>query len=331
MSKQPQTTAQQQPPSNFLLFVALVLLMFFSWQQIKNSIWPPDPVKPGADKVEDEKGKGPLAAFVLPDQPDPAKDELLSLGDDSGGSAFNLRVRLSPRGAGLRSVTLNKFNAATDDGRPAEGRLDLVPDKANEAEPAHLLFHYAPDKPNDERPLDTLGKAVWEVVKVAGKPVSVGEVNGKAVHSVAFRARVAGVEITKTYSLREGDYHLGLEVELHRPADKGKKGDDPLAFRYQLTGAKGLPVEGKWYAGVFRNCYVGVEDGTGRIVTRDYQDLPRISWSGGGTSVRPGQGAFIRYAGVAVQHFASVIAVEGKNPSFLQSARPTLEAGVLHG
>ena len=42
----------------------------------------------------------------------------------------------------------------------------------------------------------------------------------------------AGVKLTKTFTLKKGEYHLGLSVKIERLA--GAK--DPKPFRYQLDG-----------------------------------------------------------------------------------------------
>src|SRR5262249_5913048 len=69
---------------------------------------------------------------------------------------------------------------------------------------------------------------------------------------------------------------------------------------------------------------------------REMQDLRQISRWGGGDAVGKEDDRFIRFAGVAVQYFASVIVVddqqvEGQDQKFLSHARPTLETAVVSG
>jgi YidC/Oxa1 family membrane protein insertase len=320
-----QDSQQESPQGNLLLFIALAFLIFLSWYHLRSFLYPTPPEQPA------EKGKKGGKASNLPDtipgQPAPTPDDrIINLGVLDKASAFNLFVRLDPRGAGVRRVTLNKFLESNINGKPTDDPLDLVPEDANRHVPSHLLYHF--EDPKDERPVDLLGKVEWKVERTKdGKVVEVSKDDDREVHTVTFSTRaVKGLKITKKFKLRAGDYHIGLEVKAQRLDVNG-----PAQFRYQLTGAKGLPLDGKWYAHTFQNSLIAVEGDDGRITARDLQDLKKISWKGGGDQVQPGDG-FIRYAGVAVQYFASVIAVpDQQDTSILASARPTLEYGVIHG
>src|SRR5262249_30987188 len=161
-------------------------------------------------------------------------------GESNKASAFNLFVRLDPRGAGVRLVRLNKFLASNNNGRPTEDPLDLVQEDANIHQPSHLLLHFEGAK--DERPLDLLGRVEWEVERTKdGKAVVVSKDDDKEVQTVTFSTRaVKGLKITKKFKLKAGDYHIGLEVRAERLDENG-----PAQFRYQLTGGKGLPIDGK--------------------------------------------------------------------------------------
>src|SRR5439155_19948523 len=133
------------------------------------------------------------------------------------------------------------------------------------------------------------------------------------------------VRISKTFTLTKRQYHLGLEVKLERLNKTGKN----LKFRYQLSGGHGLPIEGRWYTSTFRHALIARAEGNS--IWRDNQDIREISKKLGGESVSPEEGKLIRYAGIAVQYFASVIVVDDDqdNRSFVTSARPTLEAYVV--
>lgn len=317
---------QQSPPAgNLLVFFLLSILIFVSFQQLRNIFYPPP-----AQKADDPKAKvaGTRAQqeYVLPDQPKPTpKNKLLTIGATEDGSRFNLRVALDPFGAGVRSVHAVQFRAADNYGRPLLEQLELVQAEANADEPSHLLFHFDPNAATADRPLDTLGKTIWHA-----EPLPNDEVDGKKRQRVRFTAEANGLKFTKTYAVVEGDYHLGLTVSVTRGKDAKKE----ARLRYQLTGAKGLPVEGKWYTHVFRNAMIATETENGHI-ERDLQELPRLALWGGGNEIRATERAFIRYAGVAVQYFASVIVVaqeqQKQDRHFLATARPTLEHGVLHG
>jgi YidC/Oxa1 family membrane protein insertase len=233
-------------------------------------------------------------------------------------------------------VILNKFQQANDMGRPVwlddakrtPAALELVPAVANQRTASNLTLHYdVNDSGSESRPLDTLGRQDWILVGDKDHPVTESSEEGRAVQRVSFQAEVQNVVITKTYSLTEGQYHLGLEMKL-RLKDGVEKAEK---FRYQLTGAHGLPVEGKWYTSVFRNAMIAQEEG--QSIWRDLQDLRQISHKEGGDEVRRNERRRIRYAGVAVQYFASVIVVddEQKDQDFISRARPTLEVSVTKG
>src|SRR5262249_8310909 len=156
----------------------------------------------------------------------------------------------------------------------------------------------------------------WKPWTVA-KPLTVENIDGKKQQRVSFANTVAGVTITKTFSLTEGEYHIALSVALERAKNNtgssSRKSAKDIRFRYQLTGAHGLPIEGRWYTSTFRNSLIAQEDEKGGI-ERDLQDLRRISLRQGGDKVEPEKGRWLRYAGVVTQYFAALIVVdhEGK-------------------
>src|SRR5262249_7764554 len=153
-----------------------------------------------------------------------------------------------------------------------------------------------------DAPFDRLALEEWKVVDVTET-----EVDGRRRKSVAFATDVivhqlegekvkvltdVKVGLRKTFTLTEGEYHLGVEVEI--------KSDTNTKFRYQLAGARGLPIEGRWYTSTFRNALIGsVEKGS---VYRDFQDLRQIGLGAGGKPVerQKDKDRFLRYAAVAV-------------------------------
>ncbi len=286
-------------------------------------------------------GEKPLAPSetvqVPPPIPVTPDAQIRTLGSPKGDSPFHLYVELDPPRAGVRSIWLNKFQAADEMGRPAfdtngqKKLLELIPASANTAAPSFLLYHFDVRNPDDDRPLDTLGGDRWEVIGDKDHPVQEEKLaDGRVRQKISFRAEVQGVVVTKTFSLTEGEYHIGLEVRLTRKP--GATGD--VKFRYQLPGAHGLPVEGKWYTGTFRNALIARVGDRGSV-DRDFQDLRQISLWSGGNEVRKDKGAGLplRWAGVADQFFASVIAVDDQQEKqdFLNRARPTLETALSRG
>jgi YidC/Oxa1 family membrane protein insertase len=324
---------------NLLLFFLLSAVIVLGALQLRQRLWPPEkPAKPDpAVLVPKPKGKKPSGALAqLPPQPAVTPDrDLVELGSTGADSRYNLGVRLDPLGAGVRSVTLNKFKEADRNGRPVDEPLELVPAGANRHTPSNLVYHFDPTDSSFDHPLDTLGRVRWEVVRGKdGKAVRVEEAEGNERQSVSFRAEALGVKLKKTYTLTQGDYHVGLVIDLERPkaaADARASEKQAVLFRYQLTGAKGLPVEGKWYTSVFRNAFIGLEDDRGYI-DRNMQDLRQISLWGGGNLVR-NKDRLLRYAAVGVQYFAAAVVVDDKQTDqrFLRQGRPTLETAVARG
>ena len=365
---------------NFLLFIALTVLILFGWMELERRLWPRKPKEDKSAETEkkEENDKEPpkpvkppeapvivlaptpaaaaavAAALAAATQPSEmmaalaverlaekmsvsalaridaatASGQLVTLGSEDPHSPYHLRVILDPKGAGVRSVLLNRFKAGDDWGKPTDKPLELVPDKDNAHAGSFHLYHYA--DPAADAPLDTLGKVPWDPILEQTETLE----DGRERKIVAFRSTIKNVpilkdvQIIKTFSLTEGEYHLALEVKLTRLDEGDKK------FRYQLAGAHGLPVEGKWYTSTFRNSLIArVEKNN---VVRDLQDLRQISIWGGGKAVVKEKNLVIRYAGVAVQYFASVIVVDndqvnGQEQDFLAHARATLETYVAKG
>lgn len=250
--------------------------------------------------------------------------ELVTLGDDDPNSKFNLKVVLTPRGGGVQQVILNKFEEADKYGLPAHMPLHLLPGVRG---PSNLLLHYA--KPEDERPLDTLGNLNWTVEK----KLNVGNPNAEE-QEVVFAADVPrqNVRITKTYTLQQGTYHIGLSVKIQSVSGSTK---DKLRFRYQMVGAHGLPIEGEWYTTTYRNALVGwVDKGVPR---RHIEDSRQLSTWLGGDRFERGENRVIRYGAIAVQFFTSAVVVDEKEAqptgrdTFIERARATLDAATIKG
>jgi YidC/Oxa1 family membrane protein insertase len=369
---------QQQQTKNIVIFVVSMALCFAAWYGLKYWMFPPPPpppppapaearlaaallsqsdgglaqgltqaavvwnaeTKPASESKPEEKPIEAPPPPVVAEKPPPTSDKWKTLGSESRTSKFHMQVVLTPRGGGVLSVVLNKFQQADALGRPVTASdgspqpLKLVPE--DDANPSNQLLHFDVNKKDDDKPYDTLGKADW-----TGSPDPDGKtdpdivtdtVDGRERQSVTFWSpQVQGFQVAKTYSLTEGEYHLGLEVKVKRlPAADP---DKTRAFRYQMTGFHGLPVEGRWYTNIFRNAVTAQVDSKTGYVSRDLQDLRQtMSWEGGNAVDRQ-QGYVMRYAGVAVQYFASVIVVDNKQEKqdFLAHVRPTLETTVAKG
>ncbi len=284
---------------------------------------------------------GPQANLIPPPAAKPLeKTRQFTLGSDDPNSTFHLQVVLDARGAGVRRVLLNKFQAVDGRGQPEwddpETRkqkklLQLVPEDPYD-DTALSYFLYAFDLKNankdesGEQPLDTLGRIAWKVVE----PSEESTKGDSPVTRVVFQTTVGGVVVQKVYTLNEGEYHVGLDVRMF----KAVPDDKDLWFRYQLAGAHGLPIEGKWYTNTFRNALIGLVDKSTGGVSRELQDARALALKEGGDEItRSDANRFIRYAAVAIQYFTSAIVVsdEQGDQEYLSRERTTVETAAVKG
>lgn len=337
----------------FILFLVLAILFAVVWQNISLMLWPP-PKPQDQAKQEDTtptapRGPGAWASLAkqIPAQPPrpvepivgPSSEstgkDLITLGQDSHESGYHMQVKLDPYAAGVRSVVLNKFQTMDEDGRPVwidkkkkiPLPLELITDEANRRTPSNVLYHYDVEDSLADRPLDTLGKRRWELVEGV---VETTLPDGRTQQHVTFQTVEQGVQFTKTYTLTEREYHLGLEVRLRRAESATS---DKVKVRYQLAGAHGMPIEGRWFTSVFRNALIGQVSLEKGSVARNLQDSLQVGIWGGGENVQRDEELIIRYAGVAIQYFASVVVVDDQQEKqdFLVRARPTLERFIVKG
>jgi YidC/Oxa1 family membrane protein insertase len=280
------------------------------------------------------------AARLSPQAPAPAAGRLESV--TLGGAGYDLTVVLTTRGAGVQSLTLNRFQAANREGRPVyakvNGEREKVPlelIREDSVNPSFTLYHFPdPGKAGEEpsgSPTTTLGEVLWKLEK-------------KTDDEATFSTSVPGYDhlrIVKTYSLRPHEYHVGLTIEIRD--ERPDKAGPARAFRYQQAGPHGLPIEGVWYTYTYRNAVIGLLEG-GNNLYRTLEDSRRISHLEGGPRVPEGPragDALVQYAVVATQFFASGIVVDDRQPpaeeggvpprDILAWARPTLETREVRG
>lgn len=286
-------------------------------------------------------------------QAPPAHEEKLET-VSLGGDGFHLTIDVISRGAGVRRLVLNEFEAANWRGRlptdakgePTHEKLQLIQD--DEYSPSYRMYHYL--DPKAENPVFGLGERIWKLIKPEKEETIALETGGAilkrkdgvtvtkdadgkvAYEEVSLSTRVPDmdVEIVKTYKLGAKDYHVGLKLTIEdRRTDKNAKA---IPFRYQLTGAQGLPIEGEWYTSIYRNAFMALVEPTG-TVWRKLEDSARIGQHHGGDrfplDVRGDNR--LQYAGVANQFFAAMVVVEPEKEGaarpreLLAWARPTRE------
>ncbi len=313
--------------------------------------------KKDAEKKKEEEKKANTEPVKKPAVKNPPKEEKLetvTLGgelDKDGNNIFHLTVDVISRGAGVRKLVLNRFEAANWRGRPATDadgnaeKLQLIQD--DEHSPSYRMYHYRDHK--DENPVLGLGEQIWKLLKPekeekldrAGGGAIEKRRDGRTVEKDADGNIISeeitlstmvpdlDVEITKTFKLGYKDYHVAMKLVIEdRRTDKNAK---EIKFRYQLTGAQGLPIEGEWYASIHRNAFMALVEPSGSV-WRKLEDASRISLRRGGDRFpldSRGDNR-LQFAGVANQFFGAMIVVEpekdsGKPRGLLAWARPTLE------
>lgn len=250
-----------------------------------------------------------------------------------GGEGFHLTMDLTSRGAGVRRVVLNRFKAADWRGLPTDRGLELIQDDG--IAPSFVMYAY--EDPADKHPVFGLGEKIWTFKR---KDTIKDDEGAIRYHEAIYSTTVPGldhVEIVKTYRLAPKEYHVTLLLEF-----TCKAGAEPTLFRYQLTGGKGLPIEGEWYTATFRNSVIGMVDKGGDL-WRKLEESARISPRQGGDRF-PEQDRGdnrVQYAGVINQFFGVMIIPDDKQPKkeeggttpdkILGWATPTLESTELRG
>jgi YidC/Oxa1 family membrane protein insertase len=272
---------------------------------------------------------------VAPKRSTRTPQTLIAFGDDT----FYNKVLLTTQGGGVQQVVLTRFDEATRLGReykvdgkniplyliPGVKRVrpkylaeeypvpDLQPGRIEDAarldqlaDPCFTIFHYSSSE--DKFPDATLGTREWTV------PADYRDENGNPKpkiidgrHEMAFEAELPShfVKFRKTYTLGPKDYHVSLRLDIEQlpGAPKG-----PLQLRYQLSGPRGLPIEGEWYSTTYRVALIGSTDDKGRP-QRQYEPAADVAIKRGGEVVARGQSTF-KYMAVATQYFASAVAID---------------------
>lgn len=338
---------EQRSNSNFFVFLVTSTILALVWIWVGQVLWPQQNKQEQAAQEKageaerakdatgdlakadpDGKGKTPILQ-ATPAQSGPVvwaptpEGDLVLLG---GGEKGHLQVWLDPRGAVVRQVRLRDFDGADSDGRNIGDKLDLIPRKPVPACPdyqpgAFGLTHYP--KGATEQPTDELLKKVWTATTSQFKAS-----DGQTGDEVAFQTEIDGIRITKTFRLAPGDYHIDLRVS----AESADGAEHP--FRYQLSGPRGLPLEGDWYTQVFRNAVFGLERDNGAF-ERWVHDMRAMASSLGSDPAPlggdPGSQRRLRYAGIQTQYFASLIALRDPKSVPVRHCQSTVEAAVSRG
>jgi YidC/Oxa1 family membrane protein insertase len=336
---------------NLIVFIVLAALIMGGWFWWQQTLPPPaPPAKKGNEVAKNDKDKPPPDVNAKdkdkekdkdkkeekkpPPPVQPPKHEAVAASPDvtlGGGEDYHIETLLTSRGGGVRRLTLTRFKAANWLGKPEDRNLELIQD--DPVQPSFRGPYHFPLGNAETAPVFGLGEQHW---KLEGTKL---DANG-TVNEVSYSALLPGdehVQITKTFRLEPGAYHLGLTLQFRDTRREGP----PTPIRYQLPGGHGMPIEGEWYTSIFRNAVIAQVEGNSPY--RELEGADRISHRFGGEKVPPGNrgGSFVQYAGSMTQYFASVIVPDNLQPpedqgggdfkNLIAWARPTNESTELKG
>jgi YidC/Oxa1 family membrane protein insertase len=253
---------------------------------------------------------------------------VLGSSTDKAQGGYRLEARLDQKGAGIESLYSSRFNAEFELGRARRRPLEFIRHSAKSPLSLSLNLSQGEAKVDAAAPADTeaadddpeqaalrkaaadaedlLDSVVWEVISRDGKivrdvqgsnPATKAQASGEAIE---FRATTpSGIVVTKTFRLYQDMDALEVELKFESPSRK-------QSFVYNLLGPHGIPIEGIWYTGTFRELFFGHLTAAGstdvdthlasEVVTKSTTPTPidNTTWP-------------IRFAGVENQHFATFI------------------------
>ena len=283
-------------------------------------------VKAEKDKEKDEaKKKEELAKAEppnvnkKPEVPRASPEELVlgSARPDQGPGGYLLEVQLDQSGAGVAMVSSARFEAELEAGKPKKRPLQIL--KLDPLAPSSLTLTLRDPKqvPNADPETDAvaarlaaaeaevpLDAVYWEVVRDDKgrivRPITRKSDKGEDVEGqeVVFRYRVDAwdLTITKTYKIWKAEE--GFEVALGFESPKTTR--DVV---YKLLGPHGVPIEGEWFTGTFRDAVFGLPNGSGtKVVTLSAYDIVKNKAKPERFQTEP-----LKFAGVENQYFASIV------------------------
>ncbi len=313
-----------------ILFVALTFAWFVGMQYLGDALGlnPPPPAVPkppaGAavppvvpkttEPMPAEPGPGQARAGAAVAAKDTAASPAISLARSSELvlKSDRLQVQLEQAHAGVESVVSLLYEAEFEAGKLRHRPLTLVGARDEVGRgpklPPSMLVTLLPTPDGAAvDPASATDSVVWEVVRDADgravRPVTREASNSKGApvkgREIQFRKGVdeLGVILTKTYRLYDGvdgfEFELGFE---------GVGQERTLAYR--LVGPHGIPIEGEWYTGTFRDVFFGQLDGTSvKIETRAALDIAKDKESSDSRFTN----LPLVFAGVENQYFAAFV------------------------
>lgn len=321
-----------------LYVVNLLLLKPKPAEQAKSTVVASAPVgtSPEAAKGTAPAGTGPVAKVDTapvkqPEATKPAEaalsrnDELNKLlasrGEEKqhtlGSDDTKIKVVFSDRGAAIRNITLNVHEGSdrqtgqrlASDANGKRPRLVLVTDDEDKNRNKqqlyqqfdHLSYRFGLVNEKDQVPAEWAA-LVWK------------QLDGATAEKVSYVADVPAknLRITRVFSLEKNKYHVDMDMQFSA-IDPAK----PTQFTYELSGPRGLPVEGlRWKQFSFRNNVFVTQDADKPTnIFRTLEGIERFKKDGTPNSFTlsdPKSRKLFLYGGVMIQFFASLAVVDHK-------------------
>jgi len=285
------------------------------------------PSAPGqaASKPDEKTGK---SAREQPGAAGPAsvdsKELVLGSASDKAPGGYRMEVQLEQKGAGVESVLSSRYDAEFEGRHNPHLPLQLL--RRDPVSPPSLSLTLSADpaagvgagppaeKPDPESGADQpalvphsedlLDSVLWEVVRddagqiirtLSGQdPVSGNTIEGQ---EASFRTTAGnGVIVTKTFRLWQTIDGLEVELRFESP-------DRERDFSYNLLGPHGIPIEGEWYTGTFREVFFGTyNQGKIKVDTHSAYDVAKARDKPLESTTLP-----LRFTGVENQYFATLM------------------------
>ncbi len=295
----------------------------------------PDAAQGGADAakagLDAGKPKGPVRAEAKPAAAKPPKEPEIKPVDRSDLVLGSIKERapgvitfaFSSSSEALRSTRFESalYNGEFEFGKPKKRPLEFI-SRSDGFAPASLALTLgsgasfakavaaAADADDPEKAaarlaaaesVDLLDSTLWQVIPENGKVVRTVTGQDRETNkpltgeAVVFRTTAkSGVVVTKTYRLFPDTDGFELEIRLESP-------DKERTTVYHLLGPHGIPIEGLWYTGTFRDVFVG-QLGQAKPDTHSASDINSAKDGSIDNTEKP-----IRYAGVENQYFATLL------------------------
>jgi YidC/Oxa1 family membrane protein insertase len=228
---------------------------------------PPAIARAAAARPEAEPNAAPEAgAEAEPATIDevPAGELVLGSVADKDPNGYRLEVRLAQRGAGVAQVLSSRWEAEHLPGRPRNRPLELIR-RDEKAPPSFALDVAREADPGADAPKVELDDRLWQVVtdeqgRVRTAATRSAPRAGAATEGQQITLRTEIDEpfrlvVTRTYRLFPGEDGFELELRFTNPGTAE-------VISYELLGPHGIPIEGEWYTGTFRDVFFGGVEGT---------------------------------------------------------------------